>query len=130
MAFDANTLETMLEQIDLAELDPLEQLFVSDFMGKGVGKAKALRVVINTVEGDFSQLSPMLAEMAEQLERLEQGLVTAQQLIDQGWTLENRHPYPIWVIQSPDQKQHVQISHYDDLNEVTFRLEGTTYKKI
>jgi hypothetical protein len=59
-----NNIDAELEDFDLDELDPFETMQYNNFV-KSLGKVGALQVLINTVEGDYSQLSPALAELAE-----------------------------------------------------------------
>lgn len=53
----------MLTDFDTDTLDSYEAMQYQDF--KGNGKETALQIIINTVEGDYSQLSEGLAEIAE-----------------------------------------------------------------
>ena len=55
-----------LENFDLSNLDIAENmLYKHCTIVSGCTKSQALQIIINTVEGDFSQLSPELAEIAE-----------------------------------------------------------------
>jgi len=54
----------MLEAFDIDQLDGLELWHYNHHI-KSMTKAEALQVIINTVEGDYSQLSSGLAELAE-----------------------------------------------------------------
>lgn len=53
-----------LEDFDIDNLDDFETMQYNQFL-KSSGKVGALQVLINSVEGDYSQLSPELAELAE-----------------------------------------------------------------
>jgi len=53
-----------LENFDLDDLDPFEMMQYSDFK-KNMSKKEALQIIINNVEGDYSQLSNELGELAE-----------------------------------------------------------------
>jgi len=53
-----------LEMFDLGNLDYYELIEYTRF-SKNMSKKDALQVIINTVEGDYTQLSPELAEIAE-----------------------------------------------------------------
>jgi hypothetical protein len=53
-----------LVNFDLNELDPFEQMQYNH-LSKSSSKAETLQVLINNVEGDYSQLSPRLSEIAE-----------------------------------------------------------------
>lgn len=53
-----------LENFDLDELDAFEQMQYNHAI-KSMSKVDALYILINNVEGDYSQLSPALAEIAE-----------------------------------------------------------------
>lgn len=53
-----------LQKFDLNDLDTFETQQYNHF-SKSMKKEEALQILINTVEGDFSQLSPSLAELAE-----------------------------------------------------------------
>ena len=57
-----------LQTFDISNLDPYEAMVYADFSRK-MPKAEALQIIINSVEGDYSQLSPELAEIAESLKR-------------------------------------------------------------
>jgi hypothetical protein len=54
----------LLKNFDLDDLDMSEKRDYDHHI-KSYNKEGALQVIINTVEGDFSQLSPQLAEIAE-----------------------------------------------------------------
>jgi hypothetical protein len=56
-----------LENFDLNNLDIYEFSIYENYY-KNMSKAEALQIIINNVEGDFSQLSEDLAEIAEQQE--------------------------------------------------------------
>jgi len=53
-----------LEAFDINQLDGLEEWHYNHHI-KSMSKVEALQVIINTVEGDYSQLSSELAELAE-----------------------------------------------------------------
>lgn len=57
--------QTALEAINLDELDIFEQLLFHDFYPR-CNKVEALQLIINSVEGDYSQLSPVLSAIARQ----------------------------------------------------------------
>jgi hypothetical protein len=61
---EVNDINSELEDFDLDELDPFETMQFNHHI-KSSGKVGALQVLINSVEGDYSQLSPALAELAE-----------------------------------------------------------------
>ena len=63
-AMQGNNIDAELEDFDLDNLDPFETMQYNQFV-KSSGKVGALQILINTVEGDYSQLSPELAELAE-----------------------------------------------------------------
>ena len=52
-----------LEAVEIPELDMFEKFCYSDLIGR-MTKAKALQIIINNAEGDYSQLSPQLAQIA------------------------------------------------------------------
>ena len=54
-----------LVNFDIDDLDQYEEMVYND-MKKSNTKAATLQVIINTVEGDYTQLSPELAEIAEE----------------------------------------------------------------
>ena len=54
-----------LEGFDLDELDNFERMQYEHHV-KSMGKVEALEVIVNTVEGSFSQLSEGLRELAEE----------------------------------------------------------------
>jgi hypothetical protein len=59
-----NNIDAELENFDIDNLDPFETMQFNHHI-KSSGKVGALQVLINSVEGDYSQLSPELAELAE-----------------------------------------------------------------
>jgi hypothetical protein len=59
-----NNIDAELEDFDLNNLDPFETMQYNNFV-KSSGKVDALQILINIVEGDYTQLSPELAELAE-----------------------------------------------------------------
>ena len=61
---EVNDINSELEDFDLDNLDPFETMQYENY-SKSMSKVDALQVLINTVEGDYSQLSPELAELAE-----------------------------------------------------------------
>lgn len=63
MAHGGN-IDMELADFDLDNLDDFETFQFNHFLSS-LGKAGALQVLINNVEGDYSQLSPELAELAE-----------------------------------------------------------------
>lgn len=54
----------MIKDLSKVTLDPYEQHVFDDLTGKGLEPERALKVLINTVEGDISQLSEGLKEYA------------------------------------------------------------------
>jgi hypothetical protein len=50
---------------DIDDLDPFESMQYENF-SKNMSKAESLQILINNVEGDYSQLSPKLAKIAEE----------------------------------------------------------------
>jgi hypothetical protein len=63
-AMQGNNIDAELEDFDIDELDDFESMQYKDFI-KHSTKAEALQILINNVDGDYSQLSPALAELAE-----------------------------------------------------------------
>lgn len=61
----ADAISYELQTFDLKHLDPYETRLYNDYI-KHSSKEGALRIIINSVEGDYTQLSPKLAELAEQ----------------------------------------------------------------
>jgi GNAT superfamily N-acetyltransferase len=53
-----------LNHFDISKLDNYETMLYNDYI-KHSSKEEALQLLINSVEGDYSQLSPKLAEIAE-----------------------------------------------------------------
>jgi hypothetical protein len=56
-----------LENFDIDTLDMFEQTMYFDFI-KNLSKAEALQIIINSVEGDYTQLSENLSEIAQEQE--------------------------------------------------------------
>ena len=54
-----------LRNFDLGKLDRFEEMQYNNFV-KTLTKAEALQILINNVEGDYSQLSPSLSKIAEE----------------------------------------------------------------
>lgn len=59
-----------LENFDIENLDLFETIQYNDFI-KSLSKSEALQIIINNTEGDFSQLSDQLREIAEEQEEEE-----------------------------------------------------------
>jgi hypothetical protein len=81
-------IEDELNNFDLSQLDWLEDRMYNDFI-KHSTKAEALQIIINSVEGDYSQLSPKLAEIAEKQD-CEEEFKNGGGVGDNGYTL-NQH---------------------------------------
>ena len=52
---------------DIDNLDTYERMLYDDFISRGNDKESALKILINSVENDYSQLSDELAELVEQI---------------------------------------------------------------
>ena len=63
--FQETNINDDLEAFDLNNLDPLETRFYSDFFKSTNSKVQSLQVLINMVEGDYTQLNEELAILAE-----------------------------------------------------------------
>jgi hypothetical protein len=61
---EGNNIDAELEDFDIDELDDFETMQYNQFLPSS-GKVGALQILINNVEGDYSQLSEELAELAE-----------------------------------------------------------------
>lgn len=57
-----------LEDFNIFDLDDFEYQQYSNF-SKSMSKTEALQILINNVEGDYSQLSPKLARIAKEQEK-------------------------------------------------------------
>jgi hypothetical protein len=58
--------EDLLKKFDIYDLDDFEYMQYDDMVNnRGFKKEFALQILINTVEGDFTQLSPKLAKIAK-----------------------------------------------------------------
>lgn len=66
------SIEEALERFDVTNLDAFEKMQYDNF-SKSVGKQQALQVLINSVEGDYSQLSPDLRAIAEKFKMAKGG---------------------------------------------------------
>lgn len=55
----------ILENFDLEGLDAFEFTMYNDYT-RHMNKAEALQIIINNAEGDYTQLSDSLAEIAQQ----------------------------------------------------------------
>jgi hypothetical protein len=60
-------------QNTLPKLDPYEQKVFNDLTSKGMESERALKVLINNVEGDYSQLSKGLLDYG-----IKQGLIKGE----------------------------------------------------
>lgn len=69
---DGGTIEEALERFDVTKLDAFEKMQYDNF-SKSVGKQQALQVLINSVEGDYSELSPHLRAIAEKFKMAKGG---------------------------------------------------------
>jgi len=70
-----------LEDFDINTLDAFEKMQY-DRLSKMMSKSEALQVIINDVEGDYSQLSPKLSEIAEKQKFMSGGQVRKIDLND------------------------------------------------
>ena len=70
MLEEGGEIKSELKNFDLSNLDMMEQMNYEEF-SKSMPKEDALQIIINTVEGDYSQLSPKLAELAEKQHPME-----------------------------------------------------------
>lgn len=61
----SNLYDSVLMSVDLATLDVLEKRAYDDLV-KQNGKVGALKMIVNSVEGDLSQLSPELQHAAKE----------------------------------------------------------------
>ena len=61
---DGGTIDEQLSAFDISNLDDYEKMRY-DSLIKSVPKEKALQILINDVEGDYSQLSPKLRSLAK-----------------------------------------------------------------
>jgi len=82
---------TSLDGVDIDELDYFEK-FMYDNLSKSMSKKEALQVIINNVEGDFSQLSEELEKYAD-YQRLEENY--SKQIADEVESLKTINDYPI-----------------------------------
>ena len=82
---------TSLDAVDIEKLDAFEK-FMFDDLSKRMSKKEALQVIINNVEGDFSQLSEELEKYAD-YQRLEESY--SMQISDEVESLKTMNDYPI-----------------------------------
>lgn len=82
---------TSLDGVDLEKLDAFEK-FMYDNLSQSMSKKEALQVIINNVEGDFSQLSEELEKYAD-YQRLEESY--SMQVADEVESLKTMNDYPI-----------------------------------
>lgn len=61
---DSKNIDADLENFDIDDLDGFETMLYEQYL-PNLGKVGALQVIINNVEGDYTQLSEKLAELAE-----------------------------------------------------------------
>ena len=54
-----------LEKIKESDLDEYETFIYRDMKNKGLSHENSLQIIINQVEGDYSQLSPKLSRIAK-----------------------------------------------------------------
>jgi len=78
--------EEALDNFNPMNLDAYETMMYKNLTERGMDKVDALKIIINNVEGDYSQLSPSLAEIA-QVEFVEErmakgGMTTFQDKVD------------------------------------------------
>lgn len=66
--------DNLLDDFNLRDLDAYETMQYKHLTERGMTKVDALKFIINNVEGDYSQLSPKLSEVAEiQVEYMAKG---------------------------------------------------------
>jgi hypothetical protein len=78
--------EEALDNFNPMNLDAYETMMYKNLTERGMDKVDALKIIINNVEGDYSQLSPSLADIAE-VEFVEErmakgGMTTFQDKVD------------------------------------------------
>jgi hypothetical protein len=115
-----NNIDAELQDFDLDNLDPIETMQYNHFV-KSSGKVGALQVLINSVEGDYSQLSPELAELAEmQLSTEEWDEMTNEQI---------REEYS-YAKGGDVEERLVGSFYYDSRKDKTFRIIYSDKDKI
>lgn len=62
------TIQDKIDKFKVSDLDMYEEFVYNDMIKKGRTKTEALMILINNVEGDFSQLSPKLRKIALEME--------------------------------------------------------------
>ena len=61
MTTQTKNIEEILNKVDVSKLDRYETILYWNFIEKsGMDKGSALKVLLNDVEGDYYQLSPVL----------------------------------------------------------------------
>jgi glutamyl/glutaminyl-tRNA synthetase len=73
---NGGNVETALQNFDVHNLDSFEKQQY-DMLFNRIGKEETLRILINNVEGDYSQLSPKLRALAKKY-KLSQGITMAK----------------------------------------------------
>lgn len=74
-----------LENFDIFKLDDFEYMQYNHFIEKSkVSKKEALEILINNVEGDYSQLSPKLRAIAKRHKMAEGGMMAKGGGIEEG----------------------------------------------
>lgn len=70
MARGGKTYNQLLEDFNVDDLDDFESMRFKQMTNNGVPKATAIELLINEVEGDYSQLSPKLARLAKKQNKM------------------------------------------------------------
>lgn len=94
---NGGSIDTELEKFDTDKLDAFERLQYMNFE-KSVGKARALKVLINNVEGDYSQLSPKLRAIAKKYKMKDGGYMA------EGGKTDSKNKYLLRYAQTPEQQ--------------------------
>lgn len=76
------TYNQLLEDFNVDDLDDYESMMFKRMTDKGMSKEKALEILINQVEGDYSQLSPKLARVAKKQGTMEMGGATFKEKVN------------------------------------------------
>jgi len=70
MARGGKTYNQLLEDFNVDDLDDFESMRFEQMTNNGVPKATAIELLINEVEGDYSQLSPSLVRVAKKQNKM------------------------------------------------------------
>ena len=104
-----------LESVDPRTLDMFEQREFKRFQEMKLPKAKAMQMLINSVEGDYSQLSPRLAKVAQRQE--EAGAWGAESFDAEEFRAEDAEYQELIELSNEAKENYMELVDESDIEE-------------